>query len=256
MRQIIIEEGKTWVEHLPRGVRLLNDTPGETGLSPYEICFGRQRSLAHFPITVEKPSEDAQIFFDRMRQTDVEISRKIQDIQEKRAQTTNKHRIDHPALEEGSKVWYKPEVQPGHDKTDTYWKGPGIVLHRIGKHSYVIKIKEGTETEAHRSQLRPHIEDTQATKPYPLYYFSGAAPEVAATDEWTVEEIQGHRNDQAEGLKFLVKWQEFGEEKNTWEQALSFVTPNEIFMKYCRDKAVEVDLLGQWEAQRPKPTQL
>ena len=87
--------------------------------------------------------------------------------------------MERPALAIGSKVWYKPETQPGHDKTDMYWIGPGTVLRRVGEHSYVVKVKIVSETEAHTLQLRPHEEDTFVKEAQPLYYFSEKAPEVA-----------------------------------------------------------------------------
>lgn len=252
MRQIIAEDGGTWVEKLQRGVRLLNDTPGETGLSPYEICFGRQRPLAHFPVKITHPCEDAQTFFQRIKAQDVQISTKLQKIQGKRAETTNKHRLEQPPLQIGSKVWYKPETQPGHDKTDTYWTGPGTVLRRVGEHSYVVKIKPGVETEAHISQLRPHIEDIYVDKPHPLYYFSGRAPEVpVGPDQWVVERILDHRTDAKLGPQFLVQWEGCEPKDSTWEPLLNFLTPNEAIMGYIQENEVPVDLLDLWETQKP-----
>ena len=157
MRQIIAEEGGTWVEKLQRRVRLLNDTPGEVDLSPYEVCFGQQRPFSYFPLKTPHTCEDAEVFFKRIRAQDLQISSKLQKIQSKRADSTNKGRLEQPPLQIESKVWYKPEVQPGHDKIDTYWPGPSTVLRRVGEHSYVFKIKTSAETEAHTSQLRPHI---------------------------------------------------------------------------------------------------
>ncbi len=58
VRQIIAEDGGTWVERLPRGVRLLNNTPRETGPSPYETCFKRQRPMGSFPVKVAHQCED------------------------------------------------------------------------------------------------------------------------------------------------------------------------------------------------------
>ena len=49
MLQRVCENGETWVEMLPSVRRVYHDTPGPTGLSPYEIVYGRQRHEAGPP---------------------------------------------------------------------------------------------------------------------------------------------------------------------------------------------------------------
>ena len=78
-------------------------------------------------------------------------------VNKKLAESTNKRRLEPPALATGSKVWYKPDPKPGHDKTDTCWTGPGTVLRREGKDFYVVKVKYGVKTE-----------DVYVEKEYPL----------------------------------------------------------------------------------------
>lgn len=78
----------------------------------------------------------------RMKTQDEFMAAKLQEVQRKRAEVTNKRRLEAPALQVGDKVWYKPEPQPGHDKKDTYWTGPGKVLRQVGEHSYVVKVKQ------------------------------------------------------------------------------------------------------------------
>ena len=38
-----------WVEALPRVLRIHNDSPNDTGYSPYQILFGRDRNEAGIP---------------------------------------------------------------------------------------------------------------------------------------------------------------------------------------------------------------
>ena len=49
LRKLKVGEGANWVEALPRVLRLQHDMVGEAGLSPHEIVFGRERSLAGVP---------------------------------------------------------------------------------------------------------------------------------------------------------------------------------------------------------------
>ena len=46
---------------------------------------------------------------------------------------------------------------------------------RVGSNSYVVEVAPGVMKEAHRSQLKPHTEETMREDSLPLYYFSGKA---------------------------------------------------------------------------------
>ncbi len=54
LKRIQIEAKICWVEAMPQVLDRLHDTPGEGGLSPYQILFGRERPLAAIPYTPRK----------------------------------------------------------------------------------------------------------------------------------------------------------------------------------------------------------
>ena len=113
-------------------------------------------------------------------------------------------------------VWYRPEPQPGKDKLEPRWKGPGKVLERLADHSYLVQVEPGKTQKAHRSQLHPHTDDMAIDDPYPMYYFSGKPPVLGvAPDDWEVEALLDHKVSPQKGLEVLVKWK--GYEKPTWE---------------------------------------
>jgi hypothetical protein len=93
------------------------------------------------------------------------VAERLNKIHEKQAQQVNAHRKDWLPLEVGSKVWYRPEKQPGTDKLAPPWVGPGVVLQRVSDHSYVVEVNPGVHQSAHRTQLRPHIADTYSDTP-------------------------------------------------------------------------------------------
>ena len=64
LRKLHADGTINWVEALPRVIDKIHDTPGETGLSPYEILFGRERFMADVPYKPPKDSEDAQDFLE------------------------------------------------------------------------------------------------------------------------------------------------------------------------------------------------
>ena len=49
LRRERFEQGLTWVDVLPQLLDRIHDTPGEAGLSHYQILFGRKRPLAGVP---------------------------------------------------------------------------------------------------------------------------------------------------------------------------------------------------------------
>ena len=59
------EQGLTWVDVLPQILDRIHDTPGEAGLSPYQILFGRERPLAGVPYEPSVKCEDAKALFKR-----------------------------------------------------------------------------------------------------------------------------------------------------------------------------------------------
>jgi len=124
--------------------------------------------------------------------------------------------------------------------------GPGKVVQRVGEHSYIVQVKKGGTTEAHRSQLRRHIPDTLVSEPTPLYYYSGRAPELSvAPDQWLVDKVMEHRTRPDGTEEFLVKWEGVGDEDSTWEPLLNLLTPNEPLMTYCMEQGVVLNVNEQ-----------
>ena len=62
LRHEKLDHGLTWVVVLPRILYRIHDTPG-SGLSPYQILFGRERPLAGVPYEPPVECEDAKAFF-------------------------------------------------------------------------------------------------------------------------------------------------------------------------------------------------
>ncbi|EPS66700.1 hypothetical protein M569_08075, partial [Genlisea aurea] len=61
LRKLEADHEINWVEALPRALRLRHDLPDpETGWSPYQLVFGRERPLGGLPRSVPKPHPDAE----------------------------------------------------------------------------------------------------------------------------------------------------------------------------------------------------
>ena len=62
LRKMNTDGTVNWVEALPRVLRIYHDTPGESGISPYQIVFGRERHLAGAPYEPLRECESANVF--------------------------------------------------------------------------------------------------------------------------------------------------------------------------------------------------
>jgi hypothetical protein len=92
LRKTNVEKGLVWVEALPAALNHIHNTPGVSGLSPYQILFGRERILSNVPYTPSRENEDAQTFFARMKEIDEEVARVLNELHERRAARENSSR--------------------------------------------------------------------------------------------------------------------------------------------------------------------
>lgn len=221
LRKLNAEQGINWVSALPAILRQIHDLPGPTGFSPYEILFGRERELPMVPFAHAKECEDAELFFQRMQETDRKVAEILNTKHAKKSSQLNLNRPDLKTFTAGSKVWYLRPERSG-DKLDSRWLGPALILERTGESSYVIRVNEDKTMAAHVSFLRPYIEDEFSGKSTPLYFHQRTVPDPdAAPDEWNVEKIL--RWEMRNGVPhFLVKWENFNEEDANWEPIDNF----------------------------------
>ena len=133
----IDEPEASWVMLLPKALRHLHDVPGESGLSPYEVVFGRHRPLHGLPHEPPREADDALDFLERMKQLDTAVAAHLNTLHSSRWAKINAKRREPPPFQVSAKVWYRPEPQPGRDKLAPRWKR-GIVQERVGRDSYVV----------------------------------------------------------------------------------------------------------------------
>ena len=73
LRKLHAERAINWVEAMPHALRLIHDSEGPSGMSPYQIVFGRDRNLGGLPKKHPDEAEAAVEFLDRMRTLDEEV---------------------------------------------------------------------------------------------------------------------------------------------------------------------------------------
>ena len=95
--------------------------------------------------------------------------KRLNDLHQKENAKVNNKSTPPPPLKVGDTVWYCAEDGLVKDKLQPIWQGPGKVLEKRGQHSYVVQIGSGKigVKEAHRDQLRPHVDDVLANNLFP-----------------------------------------------------------------------------------------
>jgi hypothetical protein len=243
LRKIHISENINWVEALPIALDRTHDVRGVSGLSPYEILFGRERPLANVPYIPERECEDAADFFDRMRERDEKVAQTINERHKKEMEKTSKARRVQQPLAPGDKVWYRrPENTGG--KMDTRWIGPAKMVAREGEESYEIELLDGVFKKTPRRFLKPYVEDKWNGSPKPLFYHRRTVPEprVRPGDQ-EVDKILGHRTLNNGCEEFLTQWVGETEREASWETINTFVPQyNSEWVAYLKRKGLHPEI--------------
>ena len=240
LRKLHIEQGLNWVEALPRVLRHHHDAVNDTGLSPYQILFGRDRPMGALRRGVSRECEDAQAFMDRMGEVDQLVAKTINTLHYRQADRLNKGRERRPPFQVGDWVWiHRPKGITG-PKLDTVWLGPGKVLERLGNATYRVQLKPNHAQEVHLDQMKPHVADTITGRSYELYtHKRGIAPLGVEPDEWLVQDILGHRRGKNGQWEFLTHWEGYDRSEATWEPTGNFILRfSAPWVRYCHIKGL------------------
>lgn len=251
LRKIAEEEHECWVQLIPHVLRKYHDIPGPTGLSPYQIIFGRHRPLAGLPYEIPKPAFDAEAFFLQMEKFDEMVANHMNALHQQKCEDYNKKRHPKPIYQTGDLVWFR---RPSSLKSTLHsvWEGPCKVLRRIGFGTYVIELKDDVLHTASDDQLKPHYEDKFVGKPKPLHYWVGESydPQVGV-EEAEVEKIVKHRVQPDGTVQFLTKW--VGDDLATWEPVGNFIHRySSEFVKYARDQQLDLNILDSLSSEPSK----
>lgn len=223
LRKLHTEMHVNWVEALPRVLRIHNDTPNDTGMTPYQILFGRDRNEAGIPYAAPNEAEDAKSFFKRMQKIDEKVAKVFSERHQQVADLYNKDKRDMQPFKPGDIVWVlRPPSMGGH-KMETWWLGPAKVTQRVGKTSYKVLIKPNVEWDCHREWMKPYIPDQVMGTGVPLFYHQGTTKSSGLRDVHDpVKQILKHRKVGGK-LQFLTRWKGAAPHEDSWEDADNFI---------------------------------
>ena len=237
LRKLYTDSGETWVELLPRAINIIHDAPGESGLSPFHILFGRERNTANLPYQPPTECEDAQDFFKRMNELDQRVAKAVNEIHKRDQARINARRKKFPPLAIGQTVWYRRPEGSG-EKLDTRWIGPMEVISREGEDSYLLSSGPGTQTlTANRAYLKEYVFDTFGGIHVPLYFYK-RTPRAKPTPvpQMQVKRIIDHKKGQNGELSFCVHHEGEDVLSADYHPVKDFLDENaQKLAQYCRE---------------------
>ena len=92
-RKVSLKNGLPWLEVLPRALSAYNDLPGESGYSPYQLVFGRERIRRGPELPTAHQAEDVTALMERQRRADAALQERLQALQMRRKDTYDKRRL-------------------------------------------------------------------------------------------------------------------------------------------------------------------
>ena len=239
MRKVWEEHAINWVEALPRILRMYHDMPGESGHSPFQIMFGRDRHLPGVPLPLAHECEEATQFFDRMKDLDRKVSDLLNAQHATEINRANASRVARAPLKPGDWVWVLRPKAGVATKLDSWWVGPVPVQRRTGDASYEVLLKPGTPHAVHMDQLKPFVTGESVN----LYHYApGYRTEGTTQNEWNVDAILDHRIEHGK-LQFLTRWEGFEQGPCTWEPVGNFIHRYSWKLpQYCKEHKLRINL--------------
>jgi hypothetical protein len=236
------------VEALPAALRVIHDQPGESGYSPYEILFGRERNCGALPYPTVQESPDAIDFVKSREHIDKVVAHTLNTRRARNAEGFRRRHQVKPTLKVGDrvKVLRPRENRRTEFKVEARWVGPSIIRARTGEHSYVVEMHPGKTQHVHRDKLLLWIDDVLHGDTVPLFFF--ADPRVCDDDvnEYIVEKITRHRRTPQGGFEFLTFWRGYPDSEASWEPLENFFVRYSVdIMKYLNDHHMNINIAYQ-----------
>jgi len=222
-----------WVELLPTAQLAYNDTAtSTTGISPFFANYGYHPSTPGGARGLEPVAEQAKIQVEKIKELHQELSRDIEWISQRTAMYYNKSKLEGPRFREGDLVYLlrrNIKTTRPSDKLDHKKFGPFKVKRNIKDISYELYLPPTMRIHPvfHISLLEPADPNTP----------TGPGPEVhpdLQEEVYDVEKILKVRRHR-KTLQWLVKWEGYGNEHNTWEPKENLIDCQEALQEFYQE---------------------
>jgi hypothetical protein len=240
LRHYISPTLEDWDKHLTCCEFAINNAVHDTiGTTPFFMNYGQH---PHTPATIDIPvkapaaTELATALKDRLAQA----TNSYKLAQQRQKAYADKHRRD-VSFKPGDQVLVNTKnftFKGAHNckKLLPRWMGPFKVVKPIGSVAYELELPANLRIHDtfHVSLLKQYHHDGKTHPPPPVIYDDSGHP------EYHVEAILGHRHQtgRRSQRQYLIKWQGYPAEHNTWERESDLTHCRDILMSYHASKAM------------------
>jgi chromodomain-containing protein len=218
-RHYLSYDQENWVELTPIAQPALNDvTNATTGETPNFIVYGTKKTKEEIP--TERIERHSAMMSNIHKQIQLDVAWN----QQKAKKYYDEHREDAPNLSVGSYVYlrrrtlgkneYNVRSKRASDKLDCVHLGPFKIAKKLPNDNYELALpaRMRVHPEFHVSLLKPtKIQETQTGN--------------EVSDEFDVETILDRRVNEQGKTEYLVKWEGYDAEENTWEESTNLFVP-------------------------------
>ena len=207
-----------WVDLIPFAEFAYNNQKhSSTGWSPFYVLYGCDPNFEiNVNPTIKVPAVKERLQMLKELREEVQVT--LQRIQDQQARQLDNGQT-HKPYNVGEKVWLEGtniQTTAPTKKLGAKRLGPFNIEARIGHHAYKLKLPpgmKGVHPVFHETLLRPFKKDiikgrTQDPPP-PVELIEGG-------NRYEVEEILDSRK-VGRGVQYLVKWEGYGQNENSWE---------------------------------------
>jgi transposase InsO family protein len=211
LRAYVSNQQDNWVELLPIAQIALNDAASEaTGISPYYANYGQHRKTGIHTLPTQSKNETAQERADKLKQLHQQLKNDIDFMNIRRKNYYDNRRQETPPLKEGDNAYLirqNVKTKRPSDKLDFTKLGPFKVKRKLSDLNYELSLPKKMRIHPifHISLLEPTENPENAQQ-----------PEIEPDNEFKVERILDKRVRNGK-TEYLVKWEGYPDEENTWE---------------------------------------
>lgn len=246
LRHFTNAEQTNWDTLLPMVEFAINNSKhASSGFTPFYLNYGVHPKT---PLSIQLPSvEDAPVsdlgapavtkFVADLQAALGKAKTLLQAAQDRQKACADKRRSPDPDFAVGQEILLSskniPLKHPGSNKLLPRWLGPFRVVKRISSVAYKLELPptmSRLHPVFHVSLLKPYYSDGPYQPPPPVVLQDG-------TEEFEVETILSHRDRKLPRSKqttreYLIKWQGYAHEHNTWEPAKNLTNCAELLSEY------------------------